>query len=86
MNNRWKVIVVKSALKSLEKIPEPWNGRIIKALHYLENNPFIGKKLWGEIESKRKLKIWPYRIIYSVRETQRIIYIEKIGHRQGVYK
>lgn len=85
-NKKYEVVVRKKAEKSLKKIPLIWNVRIIKALDALEINPFYGEKLWGELAGCYKIKVWPYRIIYKVIKNKKMIYIQRIDHRQGVYK
>lgn len=64
-----------------KKIPLPRRDRILLALIQLEQNPFLGVKMWGEMEGKRKIRIWPYRVIYTVDEVSKVIKIVEVGHR-----
>lgn len=86
MSTSWQILISNSASKSVKKIPQPWKSKIIKTLHYLAINPHIGEKLKGDLNGSLKLVIWPYRIIYTIIERRKIVYIEKVSHRQGVYK
>jgi len=89
MAGRKKVYQIKirhKVEKNLYKIPTLWQKRIIKAIDDLQTNPFNGEKMWGKLKNRRKIRIWPYRIIYRIYERERIIYIERIDHRQGIYK
>lgn len=81
MNRKFKVDIPKSAKKSLKKIPLPWRERITRAIDDLENNPFYGEKMWGKLSGRRKIIIWPYRIIYTVDEKARQVKVLNIGHR-----
>lgn len=81
-----KIKISKPAKKSLERIPFPWKLRIKEAVDELKGTPYIGEKMWGKLKGKRKIRIWPYRIIYVVYEKERMIKILRIAHRQGVYK
>lgn len=85
-NRQFEVYIPKSVFKSLRKIPIPWRHRILEAIDSLKVNPYLGEKLWGELENRRKIRIWPYRIIYKIDEAKKLIVIVEAKHRQGVYK
>jgi len=83
------VYVVKlkpSAEKELAKIPEKYRLRILTGLVILRKEPFSGKKLAGEFKDYYSLRIWPYRIIYTIYKTKLLVIVICIGHRQGIYK
>jgi len=82
----YKIKIRHKAEKALYKIPFPWQKRIAQAIDALEENPFYGEKMWGKLKDRRKIRVWPYRIIYRLYPRQKIIYIERIAHRQGAYK
>ena len=44
------------------------------------------KKLSGELKGSYRLRLGDMRIIYSVDETRKIVYIEVIGFRGDIYK
>ena len=83
---QYQVVVSKKAQKDLNKIETRHRIRILSALSSLANNPFIGKKLKGELDGEWSHRIWPYRIIYQVKNKELVILIIRIGHRQGAYK
>lgn len=85
MQKKYKIVVSISIKKALASIPLPWRQRVIAAIDLLAENPFIGEKLWGRLQGKRKIKIHPYRIIYEIDKKGRIIIILETGHRQGIY-
>ncbi len=39
---------------------------MLSALEGLREDPFAGKKLQGELYGLYSLRVWPYRIIYSI--------------------
>lgn len=80
------VFIPKSVLKSLEKIPLPWQSRIKKAIDALQPNPFYGEKMVGKLKDKRKIRVWPYRIIYQILKKELLVLVIRVGHGQGVYK
>ena len=81
-----QVILSKIAAKHLEQLPKSEKSKMEKKLLRLQENPYSGKKLPGELDKSRSLKAWPYRIIYSINENGKIVEISDILHRQGVYK
>jgi mRNA interferase RelE/StbE len=85
MQTKYEVVISESVKKALISIPLPWRERIMKAIDLLAENPFMGEKLWGKLQGKRKIRIHPYRIIYEIDKRKRIIIILETGHRQGIY-
>jgi len=84
MQNKYSVYIPKSVRKSFLKIPSPWVDRIKKVIDILEINPYLGEKMHGELSDRRKIRIWPYRIIYRINEKKSIIEIFEIKHRGNV--
>ena len=80
------VILSKNARRDYERLPKPQQVKVRKKLNFLEQNPYAGKKLAGELEGIRSLRAWPYRIFYEVNETEKRIAVHKIKYRQGAYK
>ncbi len=84
MPNRYFVYIPSSVKKPIKKIPQPWQTRILVILRALEINPFMGEKMHGDLSEKRKIKVWPYRIIYQINEKQNAIVVVEIKHRGNV--
>ena len=80
------VILSKSARKEYEHLPRSEQLKVRKKLVFLEQDPYAGKKLSGDLEGVRSLRAWPYRIFYEVNEKENRIEVHKIKHRQGAYK
>lgn len=78
------IYISKSIRKSLLGIPSPWSERIEKAINVLKLDPFYGEKMTGKLKNKRKIRVWPYRIIYEVDKPAKIIKILEVGHRGGM--
>lgn len=81
-----QVILSLDAQKQYQKFSKPQQKKIFKKLQSLQDNPYAGKKLTGELTGIRSLRAWPYRILYEVNEKKNRIEIHVIAHRQGVYK
>mgnify|MGYP001607999122 CR=1 FL=1 len=86
MEKRFFVFIPNSVRRSIKKIPFPWQQRLLRAISVLETDHFYGEKLTGKLEGKRKIRVWPYRIIYEIDFKKKIIIIVEAGHRQGIYK
>lgn len=83
---RWTIRFDQKAKKELDKIPLNFRKRIFGAIPLLATNPYIGKKLDGELSGFYSYRVWPYRIVYKIYHQQLIILLVRIAHRQGVYK
>ena len=80
------VVISKNAKKQYDHLPKPEQAKIKKKLIALERNPYIGKKLSGELSELHSLRAWPYRILYDINDKQKRIEVHKIAHRQEAYK
>ncbi len=70
-----------SVRKSIRKIPLPWQVRVLGALRQLRHDPYLGDKMSGDKKDKRKIRVWPYRILYRLHEADKYIDIVEVGHR-----
>lgn len=82
----YSVYLTGKAEKSLDKIPEPWQGRIEIVLKNLASNSRLGKKLEGRYKDLYSIRVWPYRIIYLIKDKKLIIQVIEIIHRGGTYR
>lgn len=82
----YKVIVLKKAEKERRTLPPKDQKRVLQALISLETDPFRGKKLHGDFLGAWAIRVWPYRIIYTIDRSIVTVTVFGIGHRQGVYK
>lgn len=80
------VYLTAEAQKQYARLSPTDRAKIRKKLTMLETEPLAGKKLLGELKNLRSLKAWPYRIIYSLDEKHREVWVVSILHRQGAYR
>lgn len=59
--------------------------KVRNALAKISENPYLGKKLKGELSGQYSLRIWPYRIIYYLAPNKDIV-VTDIGHRKDIYR
>ena len=77
----------KKAEKDLERIPKVHKARILAVLPAISQNPYLGKKLDGELAGSYSYRVWPYRIIYKIYKEVLVVVVLKIKHRGGgVYR
>lgn len=76
----------KSAQKQKDKLDRQFEKRIERALTRLMLEPGLGKPLSGDFKGFYSLKVWPLRIIYQIDMKNNVIYVTRIGQREGVYR
>ena len=83
---KYKVIIKKSVLKSLEKIQEPFFNNIKTAIFNLADNPRPAgfKKLQGR--DGYRIRVGNYRIIYEIFDDVLVVEVIHFGHRKDVYQ
>lgn len=82
----YKIKIEGRAKKQLNNIPAIYQDKFVRAIDSLQINPFRGKKLEGKLKGHYSIRVWPYRVIYSVYKSELIISIIDIGHRKDVYR
>jgi len=83
---KYQIVLPKRIEKKLNKIERKHYERILSVLEILSNNPYLGKKLKGELKDYYSYRAWSYRIIYEVKDKELIVLIIRIGNRGEVYR
>ncbi len=83
----YRIEVARSALKSLARIPQPYQRRIRDRIRTLATNPRPPgvKKLRGDLDYYR-IRIGDYRVLYTVNDEERVVRIAVIAHRREAYR
>jgi mRNA interferase RelE/StbE len=82
----WEIRLEKGAEKELDRSPVQYRKKILATLPIIAEDPFVGKKLTGELAGLYSYRAWPYRIIYKVYKKVLVVIIIRIRHRQEAYK
>ena len=83
----YKLLIDDKVVKDLKKIDKHWQIKIIEIIkERLLDNPYIGKKLVGDLSPYYRYRIGDYRVIYEIVDDELMIIIVKIKHRKDVYK
>ena len=82
----YEIKIKRKAQKSLSKIPEPFQSKIIESIRRLSEDPFPmqSKKLTGR--DGWRIRIGNYRAIYEVLNNELIILVLNIAHRKDIYR
>jgi len=86
--NGWVVKYTKDAISDLSRLNKPDRTRIVTKIDWLKKNFDLvpHERLSGELRGFYKLRVGPYRVIYSVDYGMRVIIVHKVGHRREIYK
>ena len=85
----YEIRLSRKAARFYRRTDLPTTRRLNNVFDRLAENPFHQhniKLLSGELQGSYRLRIGNIRIIYSVDNTLKIVYIEVIGFRGDVYK
>ena len=82
-----EVLLGTAAEKDLDKLPKSIFARIIKELKKLAENPrHIGsRKIVGSMSDWR-VRVGDYRIVYEIREDEKVVRVMRIKHRREAYR
>ena len=75
-----------TAVKSIDRLSVKDKHKVAIVLETLKTEPFSGKKLAGEFEGLYSIRVWPYRIIYTVIKKELIVLVVDVAHSKDVYK
>jgi mRNA-degrading endonuclease RelE of RelBE toxin-antitoxin system len=82
----WIIRSGKQAAKEFAHIEPKYQGRIRSAIARLATDPVSGKALQGQLAGVRSLRVWPYWVLYWINQSEIVVEVLEIRHRQGAYK
>jgi len=60
--------------------------QIDSVIRKLEENPFLGKPLRGDLVGKWSIRVGDYRVIYTIDAQKKVVMLCDVGHMKKVYK
>ena len=83
----YSIQVSRTAERQLRKLPVDGRDRVVRAVRALGQNPFPAgcRKLTG-YDDVFRIRVGPYRVLYSVNAGTLIVIVLKVGHRRNVYR
>lgn len=82
----WTLKISEQPARFYTKLNNKEQQRMAAAFDFLQQNPWTGKPLKGELKGYWSYRVGMYRIIYKIEESQLIIYVLRIHHRKEVYE
>ena len=83
----YEVVFTRKAGDFVKSLPKAHKNRLKKILEELKDNPFSHpyRKIRGKVGLHR-IRLGQYRVLYEVKEEQKIVVILKIDKRSKAYK
>ena len=83
----YSIKILRKAAKELRKIDRQYQGRIAEAIDALERDPRPHgcKKMQG-YESRYRIRVGDYRVIYDIEDEQVVVVVLRIRHRKDAYR
>ncbi len=88
MMTEYRIRILDSAIRELERLDKPVGRRIVERINWLAENldNLKPETLRGELSGLYKLRAGNYRILYEILGDEQFIVIHHIGHRRDVYR
>ncbi|HUD44763.1 MAG TPA: type II toxin-antitoxin system RelE/ParE family toxin [Patescibacteria group bacterium] len=81
----YHIVISPQAKKELKSIIKIYRKGVSEAIESLKDDPWLGKPLTRELTGRFSYRIGVYRIIYKIKEKEKIVYIFSAGHRATIY-
>lgn len=82
----YKVSIPPTVKRKLNKISKlSYKKAISEAIDELRTNPRVGKPLQLELYGRYSYRIGEYRLIYRIKEKDKLVEVIRFGHRTTVY-
>ena len=83
----FRLQISRTAERQLKKLSADAQNRVVRAVQALANEPFPRgcRKLSG-YDDVFRIRVGPYRVLYSVNGDTLIVVVLKVGHRRHVYR
>lgn len=83
----YKLLIDDKVAKDLKQIDRVWQTKIIEAMKTkLVENPYLGKRLVGDLSAYYRLRVGDYRIIYEIIDEEVAVIVIRVRHRKEVYR
>ena len=82
---RYAILITSTARKDIEKLSPSLRNKLKEILQeVVARNPWEGKKLLGDLAGRYSYRLtYKDRIVYTIDESQRIVYIERARTHYG---
>jgi mRNA-degrading endonuclease RelE of RelBE toxin-antitoxin system len=82
----YRLVYEPGAEQLASRLPPDVKPLVKRAVERLRSNPYLGKELRFELAGYRSLRSRRYRVIYRVRDPERVVEVHYFGQRREVYE
>lgn len=84
---RWRVVIASPAARDIDRLPMKIAAAALEAIQSIAADPRrMGKPLHLELAGQWSARRGPYRIIYSIDDSNDTITVMAVAHRADVYR
>jgi mRNA-degrading endonuclease RelE of RelBE toxin-antitoxin system len=83
---KYTVVLSRQTERFYGKLEGKLKANVRECLISLEEDAYVGKRLHGDLKEKFSLCVGKIRIIYTVSEKDKVVYVIAIGPRRSVYQ
>jgi mRNA interferase RelE/StbE len=80
------VVFLRVFLKQFRRLPDNVKVRARRRVEELSENPYLGRRLAGELAGFWKDRVGKYRVIYKIDEAKKAVILYDIALRRRVYE
>ena len=84
--HKYRLLYSETARNQITKLHPELKPVIRSRLDKLKEEPYTGKSLERELSGYRSFRANRFRIIYKLKENEKIIEIHYVGHRRDIYE
>ena len=86
MKPKFTVVLSRQTERFYKKLEGKEKATLQECLINLEQDPYAGKRLHGDLKDNFSFRVGKLRIIYAVSEKDKTVYVIAIGPRRTIYK
>jgi len=83
---KYTVLLSRQAEKFYKNLEEKLKAQVRECLIGLEDQAYAGKRLHGDLKENCSLRVGKLRIIYTISEKDKIVYVIAMGLRKTIYQ
>jgi mRNA interferase RelE/StbE len=83
---KYTVLLSRQAEKFYKKLEEKLKAQVRECLIGLEDQAYAGKRLHGDLKENYTLRVGKLRVIYTISEKDKVIYVVAMGPRKTIYQ
>jgi mRNA-degrading endonuclease RelE of RelBE toxin-antitoxin system len=83
---KYTVLLSRQAEKFYKNLEEKLKAQVRECLIGLEDQAYAGKRLHGDLKENCSLRVGKLRIIYTISEKDKIVYVIAMSPRKTIYQ